>query len=120
MILAKECGARITPDVLPDLVNDLGGLRADVAMYQSDLPPAVIELKILDEGTRPLSIVSDRLKIERLKLRQIGFADRVIFNKVGLAGAERMKRERDWLDEAFSHLRIVEVSATFSTWCYER
>lgn len=50
----------------------------------------------------------DRREIERLKLRQIGFADLVILNKVGLAGVEQVKRVRNWLDEAFSRLRVVE------------
>jgi G3E family GTPase len=44
-----------------------------------------------------------------LKLRQVGFADMVILNKVGLAGPEQVAKVRAWLDEYFNRLRIVET-----------
>jgi G3E family GTPase len=44
-----------------------------------------------------------------LKLRQVGFSDMVILNKVGLAGPERVGRVRAWLDDNFNRLRIVET-----------
>lgn len=44
-----------------------------------------------------------------LKLRQAGFADMLVLNKVSLAGAERVARARDWLDDHFNRLRIVET-----------
>jgi G3E family GTPase len=44
-----------------------------------------------------------------LKLRQVGFADMVILNKVGLAGPEQVARVRAWLDDHFNRLRIVET-----------
>ena len=44
-----------------------------------------------------------------LKLRQVGFADMVVLNKVGLAGAEQVEKVRAWLDEHFNRLRIVET-----------
>jgi G3E family GTPase len=45
-----------------------------------------------------------------LKLRQIGFADMLILNKVGLAGPERVEKVRAWLDGHFNQLRIVETN----------
>jgi G3E family GTPase len=45
-----------------------------------------------------------------LKLRQVGFADMVILNKVDLAGPEQMGKVRAWLDERFNRLRIVETN----------
>jgi len=42
-----------------------------------------------------------------LKLRQVGFADMLILNKVDLAGPEQVKKVRSWLDECFSRLRVV-------------
>jgi G3E family GTPase len=45
-----------------------------------------------------------------LKLRQVGFADMVILNKVDLAGPEQMGKVRAWLDEHFNRLRIVETN----------
>jgi len=44
-----------------------------------------------------------------LKLRQVGFADMLILNKVGLAGPEQVNKVRAWLDDRFNRLRIVET-----------
>jgi len=44
-----------------------------------------------------------------LKLRQVGFADMLILNKVGLAGSEQVGKVRAWLDEHFNRLRMVET-----------
>jgi G3E family GTPase len=45
-----------------------------------------------------------------LKLRQVGFADMLILNKVGLAGPEQVEKVRAWLDDRFNRLRIVETN----------
>jgi G3E family GTPase len=45
-----------------------------------------------------------------LKLRQVGFADMLILNKVELAGPEQVDEVRAWLDEYYSRLRIVETN----------
>ncbi len=45
-----------------------------------------------------------------LKLRQVGFADMLILNKVDLAGPEKLERVRAWLDDRFNRLRIVETN----------
>jgi G3E family GTPase len=45
-----------------------------------------------------------------LKLRQVGFSDMVILNKVGLAGPQQVERVRAWLDDHFNRLRIVETN----------
>jgi G3E family GTPase len=45
-----------------------------------------------------------------LKLRQVGFADMVILNKVDLAGPEQVAKVRAWLDDHFNRLRIVETN----------
>jgi len=45
-----------------------------------------------------------------LKLRQVGFADMLILNKVDLAGPEQVKKVKAWLDEHFNRLRIVETN----------
>ncbi len=44
-----------------------------------------------------------------LKLRQVGFSDMVILNKVGLAGSAKVEKVRGWLDDHFNRLRIVET-----------
>jgi len=45
-----------------------------------------------------------------LKLRQVGFADMLILNKVDLAGPEQVEKARAWLDDHFNRLRIVETN----------
>jgi G3E family GTPase len=45
-----------------------------------------------------------------LKLRQVGFADMLILNKVDLAGPEQVAKVRAWLDIHFNRLRIVETN----------
>jgi len=45
-----------------------------------------------------------------LKLRQVGFADMLILNKVDLAGPEQVGKVKAWLDDHFSRLRIVETN----------
>jgi len=45
-----------------------------------------------------------------LKLRQVGFADMLILNKVDLAGPEQVAKVRAWLDEHFARLRVVETN----------
>ena len=45
-----------------------------------------------------------------LKLRQVGFADMLILNKVDLAGPEQVEKVRAWLDDHFNRLRIVETN----------
>lgn len=46
--------------------RELGGLRADIAMYHAKLPSALVELKILDETTPLSSALDDRCKLEKL------------------------------------------------------
>ena len=45
-----------------------------------------------------------------LKLRQVGFADMLILNKVDLAGPEQVAKIKAWLDDHFNRLRIVETN----------
>src|SRR5271169_2854 len=45
-----------------------------------------------------------------LKLRQVGFADMLILNKVDLAGPKQVEKVRAWLDDHFNRLRIVETN----------
>ena len=45
-----------------------------------------------------------------LKLRQVGFADMLILNKVDLAGPDQVEKVKAWLDSYFNRLRIVETN----------
>jgi G3E family GTPase len=45
-----------------------------------------------------------------LKLRQVGFSDMIILNKVCLAGPQQVEVVRSWLDHHFNRLRIIETN----------
>ena len=45
-----------------------------------------------------------------LKLRQVGFADMVVLNKIALAGSKHVALVKAWLDAHFNRLRIVETN----------
>jgi G3E family GTPase len=47
--------------------------------------------------------------LAQLKLRQIGFADMVILNKVSLAGKEQVLKVKNWVSEHMNRVRIVEA-----------
>jgi G3E family GTPase len=45
-----------------------------------------------------------------LKLRQVGYSDMVVLNKVDLAGPEQVKKVRAWINDNFRQRRIVEAN----------
>jgi len=47
--------------------------------------------------------------VEELKMRQIGFSDMVILNKVDLVDGAVLQRVRDWIDDRLLRVRIVEA-----------
>jgi G3E family GTPase len=86
--------------------------------------PGGISLTFMDEGLRDrirldsVTCVVDADQVfahqeypavEMLKLRQIGFADMMVLNKVDLAGPEQVRRVRSWIDEHFNRVRVVEA-----------
>jgi G3E family GTPase len=48
--------------------------------------------------------------LNQLKLRQIGLADMVILNKIGLAAEEKVGQVHRWIDHHFNNIRIVETN----------
>lgn len=48
--------------------------------------------------------------VEMLKLKQIGFADMLVLNKIDLAGQERVEKVRQWIDSQFNRVRVVEAN----------
>jgi len=45
-----------------------------------------------------------------LKLRQIGFADLVVLNKVDLVGPEQIEVVKEWIDHHIHRVRIIEAT----------
>jgi G3E family GTPase len=47
--------------------------------------------------------------VEVLKLRQIGFSDMVVLNKIDLVDEEQLQKVRDWINSRMNRVRIVEA-----------
>jgi G3E family GTPase len=47
--------------------------------------------------------------VQELKLRQIGFSDMVILNKVDLVDDAQLQKVRDWIDSRIKRVRVVEA-----------
>ena len=47
--------------------------------------------------------------VEILKLRQIGFSDMVVLNKVDLVDEDQLQKVRDWINSRMKRVRIVEA-----------
>lgn len=52
----------------------------------------------------------DNERLNLLKLRQIGFADMVILNKVDLVNEDQVAVARDWIDQQLKRVRIIEAT----------
>ena len=63
--LARDLGQSVTMD----LVDIMGGWRADIAVYEQERPSAVIEIKIHDEGRSADLVLRDRDKLRQLSQR---------------------------------------------------
>jgi G3E family GTPase len=52
----------------------------------------------------------DDERLNMLKLRQIGFADLVVLNKVDLVGPEHIEVVKEWIDHHLRRIRIIEAT----------
>ena len=52
----------------------------------------------------------DNDALNRLKLRQIGFADLVVLNKVDLVSAEHVEVIKEWIDLHMNRVRIIDAT----------
>ena len=51
----------------------------------------------------------DNAALSRLKIRQVGFADMVILNKVDLVGPVHIEVIKDWIGQHLNRVRIIEA-----------
>jgi len=52
----------------------------------------------------------DNERLNLLKLRQIGFADLVVLNKVDLVGPEHLEVAKEWIDLQINRVRVIEAT----------
>jgi len=52
----------------------------------------------------------DNESLNMLKLRQVGFADLVLLNKVDLVGPEHIEVTKEWIDHHINRIRIIDTT----------
>ncbi|MBF0851038.1 hypothetical protein HKD27_08915 [Gluconobacter sp. R75690] len=134
--LHTQCGIHVHVerrylDILQELggsvgreeIDDLGGLRADVAIYRDKTPIAIIELKICDEGDRRgAKVLADLEKMNLLTKRcaldtYIGILLTDLSNDVRCAD-RRPELER-LLGEPFSEEGPLEPASQGADWNWQ-
>jgi G3E family GTPase len=119
-------------EIRDDLVNSLEQLlaredRIDYVLLEASgvSDPGGIVMTFLDqkyEGLLRLDSITcvidsvgifadgDNERLNLLKLRQIGFADLVVLNKVDLVGPEHIEVIKEWIDHHIQRIRIIETT----------
>lgn len=62
LTVAKRLGIEVTPGLKAEVDN----LHADLALYPQGAPPAIVELKILDEGGSMAKVLKDVARMRKL------------------------------------------------------
>ena len=87
--------------LLNRVLNGQHGLRVGVLV--NDFGACIIDAEgIFAQG--------DNERLNLLKLRQIGFADLVVLNKVDLVGPEHVEVAREWIDHHIHRIRVIEAT----------
>jgi len=119
-------------EIRDDLVNSLEQLlmREDTIDYvlleaSGVSDPGSIVMTFLDqkyEGLLRLDSITcivdaeaifadgDNVALNTLKMRQIGFADMVVLNKVDLVGPEHIEVIKEWIGHHLNRIRIIEAT----------
>ena len=103
------------PEALEYILLEASGVADPSGIAMTFVDPELRERIRLDSVTCVVDAdqvfaYPDYPAVAQLKLRQIGFSDMMILNKVDLAGPEQVKKAREWIDGTFRRLRIVETS----------
>lgn len=103
------------PEAPEYILLEASGVSDPAGLVTTFLDPKLADRIRLDSVTCVLDadqLFAHRTKRELmlLKLNQIGYSDLVILNKVDLAGPDETANARDWLDQSFPRLRIVEAT----------
>jgi G3E family GTPase len=113
--LVESVGALLArPESIEYILLEASGVADPAGIYMTFNDPSLRERIRLDSVT--CVVDADQVfahpeypPLMDLKLRQVGFADMLILNKVGLAGPAQVEKVRAWLDDHFNRLRIVET-----------
>ena len=110
--LVDSVAALIDRDVPVEyVILEASGVAEPAGIYLTFLDSAYRDRIRLDSVTCVVdadqALADDDPDLVELKLRQIGFADLVVLNKVDLAGADGAAAVKRWIDRNLTRVRIV-------------
>ena len=96
------------------VILEASGIADSEGIVMTFLNPRYEGLLRIDSTTCIVDAVGvfehgDNERLNLLKLRQIGFADMVILNKVDLVGPEHIEVIREWIGHHIKRIRIIEA-----------
>ena len=98
-------------DPVEYVLLEASGVADPAGIYMTFLDSAYRDHIALDSVTCVVDadqvLNDDDPELVNLKLRQIGFADLVILNKVDLAGVDGSAAVKRWIDSSFTRVRLV-------------
>ena len=93
------------------IILEASGVADPAGIYMTFLDSAYRDRIRLDSVTCVVDaeqiLSDDDRELVELKLRQIGFADLVVLNKVDLAGVDGAATVKRWIDRNFTRVRLV-------------
>ena len=101
-------------DRIDYVILEASGVADPEGVVMTFLNPRYHGLLLLDSITcitdaEALFEHGDDEALTMLKLRQIGFADLVVLNKIDLVGPEHVEVAREWIDHHIQRIRIIEA-----------
>ena len=100
-------------DVIDYVILEASGVADPEGIVMTFLSPRYEGLLRLDSITcimdaEAILAHGDNDALNMLKLRQIGFADLVVLNKVDLVNRDHVEVAREWIDHHIKRIRVIE------------
>ncbi|NHN91067.1 hypothetical protein [Acetobacter sicerae] len=116
--IMNELGLTINDQI----IEDMGGLRADIALYREEQPLAIIELKICDERDRRGGKLLADLEKMKLLSRQTGISTYLGVFLTDTANATCKDRRavlETVLEQKFEQASNLESAGNNAEWCWQ-
>jgi G3E family GTPase len=102
-------------DVIDYVILEASGVADPEGIVMTFLSPRYEGLLRLDSITcimdaEAIFAHGDNEQVNMLKLRQIGFADLVVLNKVDLVSSDHVEVAREWIDHHIKRIRVIEAT----------
>jgi len=102
-------------DAIDYVILEASGIADPEGIVMTFLNPRYEGLLKLDSITCVIDAVGifadgDNERLNLLKLRQIGFADLVVLNKVDLVGPEHIEVIKEWIGHHIHRIRVIEAT----------